>query len=207
MGRWPAIILLGMALVAPRDLAAATIVCLGDSITAGLGLTEEEAYPAQVQELARKDGLDWRLVNAGVSGDTTAGGLRRIEWLVKGQPDLVLVALGANDGLRGLPVAMSRANLLAIIDRLRAAKVRVAIAGMMLPMNYGEDYRTAFAALYPAVAEERQVPLLPFLLYEVGGKPEFNQADGIHPTAAGQRLIAAHLYPFLKGALVQGAPP
>jgi len=119
----------------------------------------------------------------------------------------VLVALGANDGLRGLPVAVSRANLLAIIDRLRAAKVRVAIAGMFLPMNYGEDYRTAFAALFPAVAAETHLPLLPFLLEGVGGRPELNQADGIHPTAAGQRLVAAHVYPFLRSALAMGGPP
>lgn len=201
------IILLGVALSCPRVLEAATIVCLGDSITAGLGLSEEEAYPALVQGLARADGLDWRLVNAGVSGDTTAGGLRRVAWLVKGSPDLVLVALGANDGLRGLPVAVSRANLLAIIDRLRAAKVQVALAGMVLPMNYGEDYRTAFAALFPALAAEHHLPLLPFLLEGVGGKPELNQADGIHPTAAGQRLIAAHVYAFLRSTLAVGGPP
>jgi acyl-CoA thioesterase-1 len=201
------IILLGVALSCPRGLEAATIVCLGDSITAGLGLSEEEAYPALVQALARQDGLDWRLVNAGVSGDTTAGGLRRIDWLVKGSPDLVLVALGANDGLRGLPVAVSKANLLAIIDRLRAAKVQVALAGMFLPMNYGEDYRTAFAAIFPALAAENRIPLLPFLLEGVGGKPELNQADGIHPTAAGQRLIAAHVYAFLRSALAVGGPP
>jgi acyl-CoA thioesterase I len=201
------IILLGTALSCPRGLDAATIVCLGDSITAGLGLSEEEAYPALVQGLARQDGRDWRLVNAGVSGDTTAGGLRRIDWLVKGSPDLVLVALGANDGLRGLPVAVSKANLLAIVERLRAAKVRVALAGMYLPMNYGEDYRTAFAALFPAVATEDHLPLLPFLLEGVGGKAELNQADGIHPTAAGQRLIATHVYAFLKSALAYGGPP
>ncbi len=201
------IILLGAVLCCPQALEAATIVCLGDSITAGLGLSEDEAYPAVVEGLARHDGLDWRLVNAGVSGDTTAGGLRRIDWLVKGSPDLVLVALGANDGLRGLPLAASRDNLLATVERLRAAKVRVALAGMYLPMNYGEEYRTAFAALFPAVAAQAHLPLLPFLLEGVGGKPELNQADGIHPTAAGQRLIAEHVHPFLRSALAVGAPP
>jgi acyl-CoA thioesterase-1 len=201
------IILLGVALGCPQGLEAATIVCLGDSITAGRGLSEEEAYPALVQGLARQDGLDWRVVNAGVSGDTTAGGLRRVDWLIKGSPDLVLIALGANDGLRGLPVAASSANLRAIIDRLRAAKVRVALAGMLLPMNYGEDYRSAFAAIFPALAAECHLPLLPFLLEGVGGKAELNQADGIHPTAAGQRLIAAHVYAFLRSALATAGPP
>ncbi len=186
-----------IALAAGVPLDAMTIVCLGDSLTAGRGLSEDQAYPAVVQELARKDGREWTLINAGVSGDTTAGGLRRVDWLIKAKPDLALVALGANDGLRGLPVEQSRANLLAIVDRFAAAKVRVALAGMMLPLNYGDEYRTSFAALFPTIAKERDLPLLPFLLDGVGGKPELNQADGIHPTAEGQRLVASHVYAFL----------
>jgi acyl-CoA thioesterase-1 len=176
----------------------ATIVCLGDSLTAGHGLDEDQAYPALLQGLAQADGLDWRVINAGISGDTSAGGLRRVPWLVKAKPDWAVVALGANDGLRGLPTEALRANLLAIIDRFSAAGVRVALVGMRMPVNYGEDYRTAFDAVFPAVAKERDLPLLPFLLTDVGGVAAMNQADGIHPNAEGQRLIARSLYTFLK---------
>jgi acyl-CoA thioesterase-1 len=198
-------ILLLAVLAAPLPLSATTIVCLGDSLTAGRGLSEDQAYPALVQELARKDGRDWTVINAGVSGDTTAGGLRRVAWLIKAKPDLALVALGANDGLRGLPLAESRANLLAIADRFAAAQVKVALAGMLLPTNYGDEYRAGFAALFASVAKERGLPLLPFLLDGVGGRPELNQADGIHPTAEGQRIIAGHVYAFLVGVLGDGA--
>lgn len=179
-------------------LGAATIVCLGDSLTAGHGLDQDQAFPAVVQRLAQADGLDWTVVNAGVSGDTSAGGLRRVAWLIKGRPDWAFVALGANDGLRGQPVTATHDNLMAIIDRLRAAGVQVALGGMRLPTNYGEDYRTAFAAVFPALAQEQSVPLLPFLLAGVGGVPALNQADGIHPTVEGQALIARSVYAFLK---------
>lgn len=188
------------------DSPAATIVCLGDSITAGRGLEENQAYPALVQELARQDGLDWTLVNAGISGDTTASGLRRVAWLIKAKPDLALVALGGNDGLRGLPLEQTRANLTAICERFSAAGVRVALAGMLLPTNYGEPYRSDFAKLFPALATERMLPLMEFLLKDVGGKPELNQADGIHPTAEGQRLIAGNVYAFLKPLLAERKP-
>jgi acyl-CoA thioesterase-1 len=177
---------------------AATIICLGDSLTAGYGLDEDQAFPAVVQRLARADGHDWTVTNAGVSGDTSAGGLRRVNWLVKGRPDWVFVALGANDGLRGQPATATHDNLVGIVSRLRAAGVKVALAGMRLPTNYGEDYRQAFAAVFPSVASGHQVPLLPFLLEGVGGVPRLNQADGIHPTAEGQRLIAQSVYAFLK---------
>jgi acyl-CoA thioesterase-1 len=188
------------------DIHAATIVCLGDSLTAGRGLDEAQAYPALVQELAHRDGLDWTLVNAGVSGDTTAGGLRRVAWLTRAKPDLAFVALGANDGLRGLPLDQTRANLAAICDRFQAAGVRVALAGMLLPANYGEPYRDDFAKLFPALAAERKLPLMEFLLKDVGGKAELNQADGIHPTAEGQRMIAANVYAFLKPLLAERRP-
>ncbi len=194
-------LVLVMSLASVTAARAATIVCLGDSLTAGRGLAEEEAFPALVEALAKADGHTWTVVNAGISGDSTAGGLSRVAWALKAKPDLVLVALGGNDGLRGLPLAKTRENLEAIVDKLRAGGATVAIAGMMLPVNYGEDYRTGFAKLFPEVAESRKAPLMPFLLEGVGGKPELNQADGIHPTAEGQRIVAAHVYTFLKPLL------
>lgn len=191
-------LLLVLLVLLTSSLSAATIVCLGDSLTAGQGVDEDQAFPAVMQRLAQADGLDWKVVNAGVSGDTSAGGLRRVAWLSKGKPDWVLVALGANDGLRGQPVTATRDNLAAIAERLRGAGVQVALAGMRLPTNYGEDYRTAFAAVFPALAQEQSLPLLPFLLAEVGGVPKLNQADGIHPTVEGQAIIAHTVYTFLK---------
>jgi acyl-CoA thioesterase-1 len=177
---------------------AATIVCLGDSLTAGHGVDEDQAFPAVMQRLAVADKLDWTVVNAGVSGDTSAGGLRRVAWLVKGKPDWVFIALGANDGLRGQPANATHDNLVAMVGRFRAAGVKVAFGGMRLPTNYGEDYRTAFAAVFPQVAQEHAVPLLPFLLEGVGGVPRLNQADGIHPTVEGQELLARAVYAFLR---------
>lgn len=192
-----------MLLLAAPLVPAATIVCLGDSLTAGQGVDEDQAFPAVMQRLAAADKLTWTVVNAGVSGDTSAGGLRRVAWLVKGKPDWVFIALGANDGLRGQPATATRDNLVAMIERFRAAGVKVALAGMRLPTNYGEDYRTAFAAVFPQVAKEHAVPLLPFLLEGVGGVPRLNQADGIHPTVEGQAAIARSVYAFLR-PLVEG---
>lgn len=184
---------------------AATIVCLGDSLTAGQGVDEDQAFPAVMQRLATADNLDWRVVNAGVSGDTSAGGLRRVAWLVKGKPDWVFIALGANDGLRGQPATATRDNLIAMVERFRAAGVKVALGGMRLPTNYGEDYRNAFAAVFAEVAKERSVPLLPFLLEGVGGVPGLNQGDGIHPTVEGHEILARSVYSFLRPLVETGA--
>ena len=180
------------------NASAVTIVCLGDSLTAGHGVNEDQAFPAGIQRLAQTDGLRWTVINAGVSGDTSAGGLRRVAWLTKNKPDWALVALGGNDGLRGQPVTVMSANLSKIIQQFRAANVRVVMAGMRLPTNYGEAYRTAFAEVFPAVATKDSVPLLPFLLTDVGGVAKLNQADGIHPTVVGQAIIARTVYTFLK---------
>ena len=182
----------------PATTPAATIVCLGDSLTAGHGVDEDQAFPAVLQRLATADQLTWTVVNAGVSGDTSAGGLRRVAWLVKGKPDWVFIALGANDGLRGQPASATRDNLTAMVERFRAAGVKVALGGMRLPTNYGEEYRTAFAAVFPQVAQQHTVPLLPFLLEGVGGVAKLNQADGIHPTVEGQELIARAVYVFMR---------
>ena len=183
---------------------AETLVFLGDSLTAGRGLSEDQAYPALVARDLASRFPTWRVINAGVSGDTSASGLRRVAWVLKAKPTLVVVALGANDGLRGQPVERIEANLDGIITALQAGGAKVALAGMQMPLNLGPDYRTAFAAVYPRVAERHHLPLLPFLLEGVALVPDLNQADGIHPTAEGQRRIAALVTPFVIPLL--GAP-
>jgi len=179
------------------------IVALGDSLTAGLGVGVEEAYPALLEARLRREGFDYRVVNAGVSGDTSAGGLRRLDWALKLKPQVLIVALGANDGLRGQPPAALRANLTQIVERARGAGARVLLAGMRVPPNYGDEYARAFAAVYTSVARATGVPLAPFLLDGVAGDPRLNQADGIHPTAEGQRVIAEHLWPHLRPLLAK----
>jgi acyl-CoA thioesterase-1 len=182
---------------------ARVVVALGDSLTAGLGVAPDEAYPALLQARLRGEGFAYRVVNAGVSGDTSAGGLRRVDWVLRAHPELVIVALGANDGLRGLPVDALRANLEAIVGRLRAAGARVLLVGMRVPPNYGDEYARAFAAVYPAVARKTGVPLVPFLLDGVAGDPRLNQSDGIHPTAEGHRVIAERLWPSVRPLLAR----
>jgi acyl-CoA thioesterase-1 len=177
------------------------IVAFGDSLTAGLGVQANESYPAQLQR--RLDDLEYpyRVVNAGVSGDTTAGGLRRVPWILNNKPELVILELGANDGLRGLDVDQTKRNLQQIIDRLREAGVTVILAGMKLPPNYGQDYTTRFEAIYPALAREYRLPLIPFFLEGVGGASSLNQADGIHPTTEGYEIIVEQVLKVLKPVL------
>ena len=189
----------------PVDDNSLKLVFLGDSLTAGLGLDEADAHPAVLEDLLLAAGYDVRVVNAGVSGDTTAGGLRRLDWLLRQEPDVLVISLGANDGLRALPIEDSEANLRAIVRRAREAGVRVLLTGMRVPPNYGPDYAERFAALFPRLADELDVPLVDFLLEGVGGMPELNQADGIHPTAEGQRRVAENLLPALRALLDQPA--
>jgi len=197
----PVVLLLLVA--SPASAADHVIAALGDSLTAGLGVSPEEAYPAVLEARLRREGFEYRVINAGVSGDTSAGGLRRIDWVLKLRPDVVIVALGANDGLRGQAPDVLRDNLTRIIERARAAGVRVLLAGMRLPPNYGDDYARAFAGVYPAVARATGVPLAPFLLDGVAGDARLNQPDGIHPTVEGQRVIAERLWPYLKPLLTK----
>ena len=177
------------------------IVALGDSITAGFGVLPDEAYPALLEARLRREGYAYRVVNAGVSGDTTAAGLRRVDWVLSTQPSIVIVALGANDGLRHQSVTAMRKNLIEIIRRLHAAGPRVLLAGMRVPSNYGPDYSRSFAAVFPGVARTMGIPLAPFLLDGVAGDLRLNQPDGIHPTAEGQRVTADKLWPHLKPLL------
>lgn len=173
------------------------IVAFGDSLTAGLGVPAEESYPAQLQRSLDALGYSYRVVNAGVSGDTTAGGLRRVPWILTNKPDVVILELGANDGLRGLSVDQTRHNLREIIQRLQEAGVEIVLAGMKLPPNYGQDYLARFEGIYPLLAKEYRLQLIPFFLEGVGGSPSLNQADGIHPTAKGYALVVEQVLKIL----------
>jgi acyl-CoA thioesterase-1 len=188
-------------LAGPAEGGERVIVALGDSLTAGFGVAAEEAWPALVEARLRREGYPYRVVNAGASGDTTAGGLRRVDWVLRNRPEVAVVALGANDGLRGLGTDAMRANLLAIVERLRAAGARVLVAGMEVPPNYGAVYARAFRGVFPEVARQTGSALMPFLLDGVAADPRLNQADGIHPNAAGHRAIAERVWPHLVALL------
>jgi acyl-CoA thioesterase-1 len=194
---------IALLFASPAPAGERVLVALGDSLTAGLGVAPDEAYPALLAARLRREGYGYRVVNAGVSGDTSAGGLRRVDWVLKTRPDVVIVALGANDGLRGLPVDQLAKNLEAIVTRVRETGARVLLAGMRVPPNYGADYARGFAAVFPAVARRTGVPLAPFLLDGVAGEPRLNQPDGIHPTPEGQRVIAERLWPYLRPLLTR----
>lgn len=177
------------------------IVAFGDSLTAGLGVKPEDSYPALLQARLRAEGYDYRVVNAGASGDTTAGGLRRVDWALRNKPDIVIVALGANDALRGQDLASVRANLDAIVARFQKAGARVLLAGMEVPPNYGVRYAADFRRLYAEVARTHKAAFMPFLLDGVAGNPRLNQGDGIHPTAEGYGRVVDHLWPYLQPLL------
>ena len=178
-----------------------TLVFLGDSLTAGLGLPKEQAFPALIETRLRAEGHPWKVVNAGISGDTTAGGAARLDWIYKQKVDVLFLCLGANDGLRGIPVTETERNLRSILDRAKREGTRVVLAGIQLPENYGSDYRVAFARIFPRLAKEYRVPLLPFLLEGVAMDPRLNQPDGIHPNAEGARIVAEHVWVALEPSL------
>jgi acyl-CoA thioesterase I len=178
-----------------------TIVFFGDSLTAGLGLRApaEEAFPGVIQKKLNDAHLPWRVVNAGLSGETTSGGQRRVDWILRQPVDVLVLELGGNDSLRGIEPAVSRANLQGIIDRVRAKNpaVKILLAGMLMPPSLGPEYTSDFAAIYPDLAEKNHVTLVPFLLEGVGLNPELNQHDGIHPTAEGHRKVAETIWVYL----------
>jgi acyl-CoA thioesterase-1 len=177
------------------------VVFLGDSLTAGYGLDVSHAFPAIIVGELESQDLPIDLVNAGVSGDTTAGGLRRIDWILKQSPDVVVVGLGANDGLRGISPQASEQNLRSIIAKILSAGADVLLLGMQLPPNYGPEHTQAFREMYPRIARELNVPLVPFLLEGVGGDPSLNLSDGIHPNAEGHRVVARTVLPHLRTIL------
>lgn len=176
---------------------AKRLLVLGDSLTAGYGLVEEEAFPVQLEKALQRSGHKVTVINAGVSGDTSAGGLARLEWALADAPDLVIVELGGNDALRGLPPKETFTNLDAILERLKAAGILVILAGMKAPRNLGDDYTTAFDQIYPQLASKHKVSFYPFFLDGVALDPALNQADGIHPSAAGVRVIVDRMLAVL----------
>ena len=177
------------------------VVFLGDSLTAGFGLAKDQAFPALVGDRLDEAGLPARVVNAGVSGDTSAGGLRRMDWVLRQRPDVLVVALGGNDGLRALPVDQLESNLRQMIRKAREAGARVLLLGVRMPPSHGQAYKQAFEAVYPRVAEELDVPLVRYMLEGVAGDPALNLPDGIHPTAEGHRIIADNVFPALSDLL------
>jgi acyl-CoA thioesterase-1 len=177
------------------------IVALGDSLTAGLGVAPDETYPARLQEMLTRDGYAYRVVNAGASGDTTAGGRRRLNWALKQHPDIMIVALGANDGLRGQPTGATRENLSAILDTLQSQRIPVLLVGMRVPPNYGREFSRDFEAVFTDLGRRPGVVFMPFLLDGVAANSRLNQPDGVHPTAEGYRVIAKRMYPYLKPLL------
>jgi acyl-CoA thioesterase-1 len=187
-----AALLCGTPALAQDAPAKKTIVFLGDSLSAGSGVKQQEAFPALVQEKIRERGLPFEVVNAGVGGDTTAGGLRRLDWLLQRKIDVLVLELGGNDGLRGLPVSNIKSNLQAMIDKAKAKypDVKIVVAGMQMPPNVGAKYADEFRQVFYDVAKENNATMIPFLLEGVGGLREFNQPDLIHPNPLGHKIVA-----------------
>jgi acyl-CoA thioesterase-1 len=199
-------LLAALALIALATAPAAAaqervIVAFGDSLTAGLGVPVEQSYPSRLAERLKAEGYIYRVVNAGVSGDTTAGGLRRVDWALRLKPEIVILELGANDALRGQDLAAVRANVDELVVRFQSAGTRVLVAGMRLPPNYGPRYGGEFQRIFEDVARRRGAALMPFFLDGVAGVPRLNQPDGIHPTAEGYSVVVDRLWPHLRPLL------
>ena len=180
-----------------------TILFFGNSLTAGYGIDPEESFAGRIQ--TRLDSLkkEFRVINGGLSGETTAGGLSRLDWFLEEEPYLFVLELGGNDGLRGIALTETKKNLLAIVDKVQAKypNTKIILAGMQIPPNMGQEYTEEFKAIYPAVAKEKNIELIPFLLEGVAGNPDLNLPDGIHPTAEGHRLVMETLWPYISKAL------
>ncbi len=176
---------------------------LGDSLSAGFGLDVAQAFPSLIQEKIKQEKLPFRVVNAGLSGETTAGGLRRIDWLLKQQVDVLVIELGGNDGLRGIAPSETERNLQGIIDKMREKNpdASIILSGMQAPPNMGKDYTEKFRAIFPTIAKRNKIELIPFLLEGVAGNPRLNLPDGIHPTAEGHRIVAETVWQTLKPVL------
>jgi len=180
-----------------------TIVFFGNSLTAGYGVDPSEAYPALIQHMIDSLHLGYRVINAGVSGETSSGGEDRIDWILKQKVDVFVLELGGNDGLRGIPLTATRKNLQAILDKVRAKYpgVKILLEGMQIPPNLGQAYATTFKNIYPDLAASNKIALVPFLLQNVGGDPKLNQQDGIHPNVAGHQIVAQNVWQVLKTLL------
>ena len=180
-----------------------TILFFGDSLTAGYGLSTEEAFPALIEKQLIKNGKKVKVVNAGLSGETSAGGLSRLDWILKQPVEVFVLELGANDGLRGLPLAQTRGNLQAIIDKVKKKYpyTKIVLAGMMVPPNMGKEYATEFQKIFPELAKKNKTTLIPFILNGVAGDEKLNQADGIHPTAEGHQIVAGNIIKIIESLL------
>ena len=182
--------------------AAKKLVIIGDSLTEGLGVDKDSAFPAVLEKLLKDTGKNnWEVVNSGISASTSASALSRVNWILKSKPDLILLALGANDGLRNLSTEELKTNLQKAIRKAKEQNIKVMLAGMEMPPNYGKAYTQKFHEVYPQLAREEKIALLPFLLKGVAGNPKLNQADGIHPNEAGHKIVAKLVYDFLVNKL------
>ena len=180
-----------------------TILFFGNSLTAGYGIDSEDAFAGLTQQRIDSLGLDYRVINGGLSGETTAGGLNRLDWFLEEKPYLFILELGGNDGLRGIQLTETKNNLLAIIDKVRSKypDTKIILAGMQIPPNMGPEYTKEFQEIYPSVAKEKNVTLIPFLLEGVAGNPELNLPDGIHPTEEGHKIVFETVWPFIQSAI------
>jgi acyl-CoA thioesterase-1 len=191
------------AIVQTQPSFAGTIVAVGDSLTAGYGLNEADAYPARLEKKLQAAGYRWRVVNAGISGETSSGTLSRVDWVLRLKPDIVILETGANDGLRGVDPLVTKSNIAETVRILKENRVTVILAGMRMVTSMGRNFTEKFAAIYPAVAQKHDVILMPFFLQGVAGNPALNQEDGIHPGAEGYRIITEMIYPFVLQAGVK----
>lgn len=193
----------GSEQVLKEESKTRNIVFFGNSLTAGYGLDPREAFPALIQYKLDSLGLKYSVINAGLSGETTSGGDARVDWVLNQKPDIFVLELGANDGLRGIPLEETRANLQSIIDKVRKknAEVEIVLAGMQIPPNMGPEYTSEFRTIFPDLAESNDIALIPFLLDGVAGNPDLNQRDGIHPTVEGQIIVASNVWSVLQPLL------
>lgn len=197
------LLFIALALALQTSNNSKTLLFFGNSLTAGYGLSPEEAFPSLVEKKLAKDGKKIKVVNAGLSGETSAGGLSRIDWVLRQPIDVFVLELGANDGLRGLPLNQTKKNLQAIIDKVKAKnpKVHIVIAGMMVPPNLGPDYTTKFTTIFPELARKNNATLIPFLLQNVAGNEKLNLSDGIHPNIEGHKIVADNVYKVISPLL------
>lgn len=193
--------LFGLSLLVTAPASAKKLVFLGDSLTEGYGVAQEAAFPQLIQARFKADKSEWAITASGSSGSTSASTLGRLKWLAKSKPDVVFVLMGSNDGLRGLKVEETEKNLGAALEWAAAQKIRIILGQLHVPPNYGKEYGEKFTALFPRLAKKYKVPLAPFLLDDVAGKPGLNQADGIHPNEKGHKIIADNIYRYLKKEL------
>jgi acyl-CoA thioesterase-1 len=195
------VLMAGLMAAGPAFAQPVKMVVLGDSLSAGLGLSGPAAFPARLKKALKDKGIEVDMINAGVSGDTASGGRDRLDWSVPAGTEAVIVELGANDALRGTDPAVTRAALTDIVSRLKARRIAVMLCAMLAPPNYGQDYAARFNTIYPDLAKKFDVPLYPFFLAGVAADPKLNQADGIHPTAEGVDIIVANILPTVQAFL------